>query len=101
MKSESVLRVFLVALMVLFVCISIDFGFVVASTRSSNRLADKVILNDKMKTQVVGENDVEANYSEAVKSHNDDFLNFKLRGIESEEFTPSLYAWLWNNHQTQ
>ena len=101
MKSENVLRVFLVALIVLLACISIDFGLLLASTRSSNILANKAIQNKEMKSQVIGENDVEANYSESVKGHNDDFLNFNRRGVESEEFTPSLYAWLWNDLQTQ
>jgi len=100
MKSENVLRVFLVALIVLLVCVSIDFGLVLASTRSSNVLENKVIPNEEMKSQVIGENDVEAYYSESVKGHNDDFLNFNRRGVESEEFTPSLYAWLWNDLQT-
>jgi len=100
MKSENVLRVFLVALIVLLVCVSIDFGLVLASTRSSNVLENKVIPNEEMKSQVIGENDVEANYSESVKGYNDDFLNFNRRGVESEEFIPSLYAWLWNDLQT-
>jgi hypothetical protein len=101
MKSENVLRVFLVALIVLLVCVSIDFGLVLASTRSSNEIANKAVLNEKMKSQVVGENDVEANYSESVKGYNDDFLNFNMRGVESKEFTPGLYSWLWDNLQSQ
>jgi len=97
MKSENVLRVFLVALIVLLACISIDFGLLLASTRSSNILANKAIQNKEMKSQLVGENDVEANHSESVKGHKDDLLDFNLTGVESEEFTPSLYKWLWNN----
>ena len=100
MKSENVLRVFLVALIVLLACISIDFGLLLASTRTSNAIENKVIQKEKIESQVVGENDVEAYYSESINGHNDDFLNFNRRGVESEEFIPSLYAWLWNDLQT-
>ena len=97
MKSENVLRVFLVALIVLLACISIDFGLLLASTRTSNAIENKVIQKEKIESQVVGENDVEANYSESINGQNDDFLNFNLRNIEGEEFTPDLYEWLWND----
>lgn len=97
MKSENVLRVFLAALIVLLLCVSIDFGLVLASTRASNGLTNKAIQNEKMESQIVGENDVETNYSEPVKGYNDDFFNFNRRGVESEEFTPGLYSWLWND----
>ncbi|MDD4970542.1 MAG: hypothetical protein PHT07_14040 [Paludibacter sp.] len=100
MKLEKALRVMVLLLVGLFIWISIDFGIVLASTRSSKVIGNELIQNEKVKSQLTDKNDVESNYNESVRDHNDDFLKFNLRGIESEEFTPNLYEWLWNNPST-
>jgi len=101
MKAENVLRVIAMFLMSLFVCISIDFGMILASTRSSVEIANRLILNEKTDKQIIEENEVETNYSESVKRHSSDFMNLNVSAIENENFTPALYRWLWKNIPTQ
>jgi len=100
MSSKKVLGVFVVALIVMFICISIDFGLVLASTRSIV-VIEKPVNQDEKAPVIANQNDVEANYSGLINDHNSDYLDFNLKGIESAEFTPNLYEWLWENLPAQ
>jgi len=101
MKTENVLRVIVMLLIGLFVCNSIDFGMLPAANRTSVEIANKLIPTAKQDNQQVKENDVEINYSESVKRHTDDFENLHVSAMESEDFTPALYRWLWEDNSTQ
>jgi len=101
MKVENVLRVLVIMLIGLFVCISIDFGMVWASARSSVSIANSLIPTVKSYLPITNENDVETNYSESVKDHNRDFVDLNISRVDNEGFTPSLYRWLWKENATQ
>jgi len=101
MKLENVLRVMLMVLVGLFICISIDFGVVLASTKSLTKIAEKMYVNEKPDNQFSDDNEVDKNYSESINEHQVDFLNLKESGKTSDYFTPGLYRWLWKNIPTQ
>ena len=101
MKTENVLRVIVMLLIGLFVCISIDFGMILASNRTSVDIANRLIPTAEQDNKLPKENDVEINYSESVKRHTNDFENLHVSAMESEDFTPALYRWLWEDNSTQ
>jgi len=101
MKTENVLRAIVMLLIGLFVCISIDFGMILAANRTSVGIANRLIPTAKLDNKLAKENDVEINYSESVKRHTDDFANLHVSAIENEDFTPALYRWLWEDNSTQ
>ena len=95
MKTEKVLGVVVMVLIGLFICITVDFSLILASTISRIKIASQLILNTAQDTMEINEIEPDKNWYESSNSQNSDFLNLMDDNNETEDFTPTLYNWLW------
>jgi len=98
MKLQNVIRAIFIFSIALFVCISLDFSMISATTRSSVKIVNGLKLNEKQNSFLSDENDVEINYNDPTIDHRSELLNLNTNVIKGEDFTPDLYEWLWKNN---
>jgi len=101
MKTEKVLGVVVMILIGLFICITVDFSMILASTISRAKIANMLILNNKQETNKLNGIENGENYSESIKDQNIDFVNLSTNNIGNEDFTPNLYRWLWEKRSSE
>ena len=101
MKTEKVLGVVVMVLIGLFICITVDFSMILASTISRAKIANMLILNNKQETNKLNGCEYVENYSELIKDQNSDFLNLSTNDTGNEDFTPNLYRWLWEKRSSE
>ena len=101
MKTEKVLGVVVMVLIGLFICITVDFSMILASTISRAKIANMLILNNKQETNKLNGIENVENYSESIKGQNSDFLNLSTNDTGNKDFTPNLYRWLWEKRSSE
>jgi len=95
MKLQNVLRIMYILFLAFFACVSIGLSMDITPVKSSDRIANGLIINENTINILSDENNVETYSGMSEFRHRNDLLNFNTCFIETDDFSPELYQWFW------
>jgi len=92
MKLKYIFRAIFIFTIALFVCISLDFSMISASSKSSVKTAPCKNSTENSDAQLKNENIAEINWTEPVLNYRRDLLNFNTNITNDENFISGIYG---------